>query len=324
MAVFGGYTAGQMSAFGLVLCWLLVAVLAMSAFALRNRAPRVAFGIAMAFLAFLPTSNILGIGNGPYGDYYLDVSSIGLSILFVAVAAWLLSVSGRCAKIAGAFGAVILLVRICAIAESARWAYLWADGERAYKSTIATFPKAYYGYIVYAQMLCDRDDFAGALAHCDAAERLIGADEEKMRYVNIVRAICVMRGEKDAQKALAWLDKCEKGCSRAPYVRSCHFYRGCVAEDLLNDLPFAQREYESAMPAKLGVDDIRTADRLARIYAINGKVPAAIELWREALRVSPGDYSVAWNLSIALRQTGMIDEANRLQERIDAGIRCPQ
>ena len=324
MAVFGGYTAGQMSAFGLVLCWLLVAVLAVSAFALRNRAPRVAFGIAMAFLAFLPTSNILGIGNGPYGDYYLDVTSIGLSILLGAVSARLLSVSGRFARIVGAFGAVLVLVRICAIAESARWAYLWADGERAYKSTIATFPKAYYGYIVYAQMLCDRDDFAGALSYCDDAERLIGSDEEKMRHINIVRAICVMRGEKDAQKALALLDKCENGCSRASLVRSCHFYRGCVAEDLMNDVSFAQREYEAAMPAMLGSEDIRTADRLARLYAINGKVPAAIELWRQALRVSPGDYSVTWNLSIALRQTGAIDEANRLQGRIDGGVRCPQ
>ena len=324
MAVFGGYAAGQVPAFGHFLCWLLVVAVAVSAFALRNRAPRVAFGIAMAFLAFLPTSNILGIGNGPYGDYYLDVTSIGLSILLVAVSARLLSVSGRFARIVGAFGAVLLLVRICAIAESARWAYLWADGERAYKSTIATFPKAYYCYIVYAQMLCDRDDFAGALSYCDDAERLIGSDEEKMRHINIVRAICVMRGEKDAQKALALLDKCENGCSRASLVRSCHFYRGCVAEDLMNDVSFAQREYEAAMPAMLGSEDIRTADRLARLYAINGKVPAAIELWRQALRVSPGDYSVTWNLSIALRQTGAIDEANRLQGRIDGGVRCPQ
>lgn len=320
MAVFGGYTAGQISVVGHIVCWLLVAALAVSAFALRTRAPRVAFGIAMAFLGFLPTSNILGVGNGPYGDYYMDVSSIGLSILLVSVAARLLSVSGRFAKPAGVIGAVVLLVRICAIAESARWAYLWADGERAYKSTIATFPNAYYGYIVYAQMLCDRDDFAGALAHCDEAERLIGADEEQMRHVNIVRAICVMRGEKDAQKALAWLDKCEKGCSRASFVRSCHFYRGCVAEDLLNDLSFAQREYEAALPAKLGGEDIRTADRLARLYAISGKLQAAIELWREALRVSRGDFSVMCNLSIALREIGCKDEAEELRIRAQEDI----
>ena len=88
----------------------------------------------------------------------------------------------------------------------------------------------------------------------------------------------------------------------------------------MGDLALAQREYESAMPAKLGVDGIRTADRLARIYAMNGKVSAAIELWREALRVSPGDFSVMWNLSIALREIGSKEESEGLQMRVQKAM----
>jgi len=272
----------------------------------------------MSFLAFLPTSNITGIGNGPYGDYYMDVASIGLSISLVSAASWLMSATGRFAKAAFALGIALLLLRCGAVAESARWAHLWADGERAYKSTVATFPEAYYGYIVYAQTLCDRNDFSGAAACCDAAERLVAADAEKMSSVDLVRAICTMRGEKDADKSLHLLAKCERGNTSPAFVRSCHFYRGCVAEDLMNDLAFAQREYEAAMPAKLGSDDIRAADRLARLYAISGNVSAAIEVWRAALHVSPNDFGMMWNLSIALREIGEIEAADRIRRRAEA------
>ena len=88
----------------------------------------------------------------------------------------------------------------------------------------------------------------------------------------------------------------------------------------MNDLFFAQREYEAALPAKLGGEDIRTADRLARLYAISGKLQAAIELWREALRVSRGDFSVMCNLSIALREIGCKDEAEELRIRAQEDI----
>ena len=123
-----------------------------------------------------------------------------------------------------------------------------------------------------------------------------------------------MRGEKNAAKALGLIDKCQKDCSSPSIVRLCRFYRGCVAEDLMNDLTFAQREYEAAMPAVMGVDDIRTADRLARLYAVKGDVQKAIDLWSLALRVSPGDFSIMWNLSIALREAGYVEESVRLQD----------
>lgn len=318
MAVFGGYSAGHVSLSEHVFCWCGIAALVSSAFILRRRAPRVGFGIAMALLAFLPTSNILGIGNGPYGDYYMGVASIGLSIVLMEIAAWLLSVYGRFSKFFVALGVGVLSIRAYAVVEAGRWAYLWADGERAYKATIATFPRAYYGYIVYAQMLCDRGDFTEALEYCDIAEQLIGMDEEKLRAINIVRAICAIRGEKNAPKALDLLDKCEKGCHQVSIIRSCRFYRGCVAEDLLNDIDLAKREYEAAIPERPGISDIQAMDRLARIYAIGGDVHKAIELWKKALRVNPGNFSVMWNLSIALHEVGDVDEAVHLQKRAKA------
>lgn len=315
MAVFGGYSAGQVPVLGHIVCWVVVIVLVAAALVLRRRAPVFAFGVALAVLAFLPTSNILGFGNGPYGDYYMDVASIGLSIALVSAVRGLTGVSGRFARPACVLAAALLLARACGVVESARWAYLWADGERAFQATITTFPKAYYGFVVCAQRLCDRNDFAGALAHCDEAERLIGADEERMRTVHMVRAICALRGEQNAEKALAWLAKCERGCSRASIIRACHFYRGCVAEDLQNDLSVARREYEAALPLKIGSEDIRTADRLARILAVTGDTSRAIALWKNALRVSPGDMSVMWNLSVALHEVGDHEEAARLQAR---------
>ena len=78
----------------------------------------------------------------------------------------------------------------------------------------------------------------------------------------------------------------------------------------------AQREYEMAIPVKLGIADIRTLDRLARIVAVRGNVVKAVELWKTALRISPGDFSVMWNLSVALKDIGDVVEATRLQERI--------
>ncbi|MFC1764542.1 hypothetical protein ACFL6U_21050 [Planctomycetota bacterium] len=76
----GTFVWGQtVSVGGVVLCWLLVIWLLVQAFKLRHRYPDVTLGVLWFFVAFLPMSNLIPFKNGPFGDYYLVIPSLGLA-----------------------------------------------------------------------------------------------------------------------------------------------------------------------------------------------------------------------------------------------------
>ena len=105
----------------------------------------------------------------------------------------------------------------------------------------------------------------------------------------------------NADKALLLLDNCLGG--EAIYSEAIvHFCRGCVFEDMKNDLPAAEKEYEKAIRGGVSIDLVPCADRLACILASRGELARAISLWEVAVKVDPSNETVQWNLSVARRK----------------------
>lgn len=301
MTPLGSYNPTEISSLLLAGCWIAVVGLATLAVIFRHRRPMFAFGIAFAFIAFLPVSNILGFGNGPYGDYYMGLPSIGLIVLMIDVCRlrfspkWMLHYAGF------SICSIFVASRCFAIPEAARWAWLWADGARAFESGIEAFPEVYGNRLMLAKVYYENGRVEQAMECCDWLENRLGLESDKMGLVYQLRALHAMNDKHDARAALHFLDSATKVDKIGNGGRSTRFLRGCVYEDLLDDLKSAEVEYRAAIAGKWSIDTPAAADRLARLLALRGDTDEAEALWVKALEYQPENAVIRHNLALLRR-----------------------
>jgi len=299
VAVAGSYRLGEVSQLELLADWAVLAALVLAALLLRRRRPLSGLGLAVALIAFVPTSNLFGLGNGPWGDYYLGLTSLGFSIVLADAVDGLWQNRARCGNWVFAVIALVLGMRLVAVPESARWASVWGSGLQALAETEDTFPKSYTATIMLAQQACDAHCWDLALAYAAKAEAAAGLDSDIAVAADVCRGLVALNGEKNAEKALAYFERCE----RSPHAvgslrRSCRYYRGCVYDDLLNDPQQAEVLYASALPKRLNADAAQAAGRLAALRARRGNLASAYDLLEKAVRILPGDTVLRHNLEI--------------------------
>lgn len=296
MSPTGSYSAGDVSTLVLGGCWVIVLAFGVLSLALRRRNPLLAMGIAFAFIGFLPVSNILGFGNGPYGDYYMGLPSLGLSITIVAVCGCLWSMNGRLRIVGFSLFAILSITRIFAVLEAARWAWLWADGTRAFKSGIQAFPQTFANRQLYARICYESGRLEEVKECCNWLESHLSSDSEQLAIVYDIQALVALNFEHNANVAMECLDNALRVDVKGALCRVTRFYRGCVYEDLLADDKSAEVEYRAAIAGTWTVDTPAAADRLARLLAIQGKLDEAEVLWEKAVRYRPDDASILYNL----------------------------
>ena len=296
MSPAGSYSAGNVSLFVLVGCWLTVLALVSFSLVMRRRIPLVAMGIAISLMGFLPVSNVLGFGNGPYGDYYMGLPSMGLSIMFVAIVELICASGGRLGLVRFTFVVLLLASRIFAIPEAARWAWLWADGARSFASGIEAFPSAFSNRQFYARVCYESGRIDDAIKCCEWLESHLHPESEQLTIVFQIKALIALNVARDPKVAMSNLAAAlrvdKKGVSR----RVTKYYRGCVFEDLLGDEKSAESEYREAISGKWNADTPAAADRLARLLAIRGELDVAETLWAKGARCRPDDDSIRHNL----------------------------
>lgn len=301
MSPFGAYSPGMVSTSLLASCWAVVFGLVVLAFALRRRCPIIAFGIAFALVSFLPVSNVLGFGNGPYGDYYMGLPSVGLATVTVFLCKSALAVRGRARNLGFAIAITLIVSRVFAVGEAARWAWLWADGARACKAGMAAFPSAFWNYIQYAEICYETGRFVEMHECRDKLEVQLGADSEHLVLIYQYCALEAMNIKRNADLAMQNLDKALQVDKKGVWHRNTRFYRGCVFEDLLGDDKSAEAEYRAAVEGKWSVDTPAAADRLARLLAIRGELDEAESLWVRAVKLRPDDPDIQHNLLVLKR-----------------------
>lgn len=318
--VLGSYRWGDVSMWTLAACAVLGCCVLLFAILSRKRWPVLSFCILFALFGFAPVSNVLGSGNGPYGDYYLTLSSIGLAAGCVELAFRSAETKGFLRWPAVAIVIVFGMSRIAAIAESARWARFWNGGMEAYEESCRNFPSFLSNRMAILEKASNDGRYEEALALAREFEKDVPPVSRNMQIVHVVRALHALNVEKDADKALEQLERFGRlatDTSRPKFsVRFYHYYRGCVFEDLQDDETAARAEYETALQGNWGVDLVPCADRLARLKAIHGERGEAISLWEKAARLDPENVAVLWNLATAWRQSGDKAKSDALKRRL--------
>ena len=318
MAVVGYFSPWIANTIELWACWLIpVALLAMALFCIRRR-PIVSFGILVFFVGYLPVSNITGIGNGPYGDYYLAFGGLGLAIAYVEIVRWCIA-SCRCRYLCLAIAVVMIGVRAFAIPESARYAYAWSDDTLAHGNSVKTFPHAINSYFLLLKSMARKNGISsiGDALNDNSLERELDAAHEGKSLFYLLKSLYAGNVKKEYQEAV---DMIERYKEALPFSNRglawYHYYKGCLLEDLGNDLDAAGVEYLKAIEAeKPWRASAVYFDRAARYVAIKGDVHRAIDLWRQALFWDDSIATAHFNISIALEQVGEKDEAMLHRQR---------
>ena len=272
-------------------------VLGVASIVLAQKSRALSFGILLAFIAFGPTSNLLGFGNGPYGDYYMSFASVGLSISLTAIFFGAIDMAKRGSRVPLLIAFMLLGIRVVAVAEAHHWAANWSSEINAFVESMENFPEVFSNKIVVSQWLGDHGKYDEALALGDEVEAVVGAESGQMSVINIVRGLHALNVTKDADYAISCFQKSR--FLRNGKKANRHFYIGCVLEDLKHDLAGAEREYRAAIPLRWDADTVAPANRLARLLAIRGDFKEAVELLERAHQVNPSDMNVLRNLETA-------------------------
>ena len=315
--VLGSYRWGDAAIWTLVACLLFGLAILVLAFVWRRQFPVLSFCILFALLAFAPTSNCLGFGNGPYGDYYLTLPSIGIAAGIVEAATLLLKTTGFWKTPAVAAVALFALSRLAAVPEAAHWASLWANSDSACMVSIQNFPRFFSNKYAIIRPLFRSGQYEEALQLGREIEEQVGPDSPAMGNVYLVRAIHALNVQKDADSAMRFLDLC--GALHVSDIPNelLDYFRGCVYEDILDRTDDAIPFYERSLAeGDWTVELVPCADRLARIKAIRGELGAAIALWERASHLDPSNTVILWNLSQAYRESGNTIRFSEIQNRL--------
>ena len=315
-SVGGSYVWGEVSPAVLAACAVAgVAVLAL-AFFLRKRRPALSFSVLFAVLALAPVCNCLGLGNGPYGDYYLALASVGLAAGSVEIAWWLSEAKGRWRIPAYAAVAALALVRATTVPEVARWAHLWTSNDLAYAEAARNFPDSLQNLCGSIFPLLSEERWEEVFDVGNRIEQKVGPDSPRMAGVYYSRYAHALSVTKDRKTAAEMLDRFAAVTDPDETGKLVLFHRGRICEDLDGDKEAAEDYFTKALDGHWDIGLVACADRLARLKALRGELEEAIALWEKARGISPDNVSVLWNLSIAYRNSGQPEKSAELLEKV--------
>ncbi len=315
-SVGGSYAWGEVSPVILATCAVAgFAVLAL-AWAIRKRRPALSFSVLFAVLALAPVCNCLGFGNGPYGDYYLALASVGLAAGSVEIAWWLAEAKGRWRIPALSAGAAFALVRAAAVPEAARWAHLWTSNDLAYAEGARNFPDSLQNLCGSIFPLLSEERWEDVVSVGNRIEEKVGPDSPRMAGVYYSRYAHALAVTKDRKTATEMLDRFAAVTDPDETANQVLFHKGRIFEVLDQDVETAESYYEKALDGHWDTGLVACADRLARLKALRGERDEAITLWEKARSISPDNVSVLWNLSVAYRDSGQTEKSAELLEKV--------
>ena len=312
-AALGSYFQGEASPLLLRCAWLGAVALAVGCLLLRRRLAMVALGVAWCLVAFLPMSNILAFRNGPYGDYYLTLASMGLALAF----GW--SIGALAAYASQARSVLLVLValsfwRLAAVGESMAWSYAWNDSGALLRRTLETFPGAFSAMNEYARLQFS----AGNHEECQAwTDRALALAPHNRGSFELRALVAERRGNVDL--ARKELDRfMQYGGTNDSWG---WYFQGYLLDERLGDTNGAIRCYEQAVARRVGwsPDVLDSMNALAYFAVQRGDRRTAIALWEQIIQADPGRSPVRQNLVRAYSEAGEKDKARQhwmvLQEK---------
>ena len=311
--ILGSYRWGEVPGWELAICWLLLLSVVFWCLTRIRKHTISKYCLLFFFVGFAPTSNCLGFGNGPFGDYYMSLASIGLSAW---VADQIISATGRTGKgriPALALALVLAITRIWGLAESASWAAAWGNGTEVIAASVRNRPEFFSNKVVLAMSIFGEERYEEALQLCHQAEEFIGPDSRHMANIFALRGEYEMLVNHDDSTALSLFDEMLRVDSSEETKKKRHFHRGKVFEILRKDILSAEQEYELAVT---GNDpNLPAAHRLALVKDRSGRSEEAFAIWERIARIKPDDDSALWHLVMACRKKGDERRASAFESR---------
>ncbi len=315
-SVGGSYVWGEVSPAVLAACAVAGFTVLAFAWMLRERRPALSFSILFAVFALAPVCNCLGFGNGPYGDYYLALASVGLAAGSVEIVWWLAEAKGRWRIPAFSAVAAFALVRAAAVPEAARWAHLWTSDDLAFAEAARNFPDSLQNLCGSIFPLMSEERWEDVLHVGNRIEQKVGPDSPRMAGVYYSRYAHALGVTKDKATAIEMLDGFAKVTDPDETEKLVLFHRGRILEALDGDTEKAEEYYEKALSGHWDVGLVDCANQLARLRALRGERAEAIALWEKARAIAPDNVSVLWNLAIAYRDSGQPEKSAEMLERV--------
>ncbi len=141
---------GKTTSLGILIsAWFIVGGGVVLALRMRKQMPNLSLGVLWFLIALAPMSNLIPFRNGPLGDYYIPLPSIGLAILVVAglrrlIAQWREYEPGTLPRlICTAAVLLVLCWRGAALPEALQWRHNWQRPEKLLFSSMLVRPYAY-------------------------------------------------------------------------------------------------------------------------------------------------------------------------------------
>jgi protein O-GlcNAc transferase len=157
-------------------------------------------------------------------------------------------------------------------------------------------------------VLLDAGEFGAAAEHLDRAILRLGNSPDAA-HPHYLRAK-VYTEQNKVEKAAAQL---KEAVSLRPDFAEAWSDLGQARKTLLDDAG-ALAAFRRAV--ELSPDDAVAQYRLGAEYFHNGKIHDAIEHLNEALRLDPANQSTLYNLQLALREGGQLEQARQVKEKL--------
>ena len=310
----GAYTWGMVPGITLAVCWILLLFVFGWCFLDIRKHSLLKSCVVFFLFGFAPTSNCLGFGNGPYGDYYMALSSVGLATGLVELLSKLFTQTGSWRRFILSTASILAFSRVAAFAVMIDWANTWGDETQLVLKNARCNPEFHSPKLLLALQLFDQKRFDEALDVCKEIESFVGPDSIHMSIVYTIRAISEIAKGDNPQMAFHWVDESRRVSSRLKFSEGTwHFWRGKIYEEELGDINSAEVEYEAALAAT--VPCMAAANQLALIKERNGEHQAALALWERTVRAWPFDETALWHLAMAYRKDGDIAKAECFEKQ---------
>jgi len=286
---------------------------------LRRRWPAVLAAWVYSALMILPISGVVHSGFQLAHDRYSYLSGLGFALVGGAAAAWLVDAArarraGRPVVAAAAGGAVIALV----VLGVGAWqqSRIWTDSETLWRWGVEADARCAVCANNLATVLLNRPSRTPAdLVEAEGlARRAVAVNPAYDSAYTTLGTILVARDDaRDAEQAFREAMRLAPARPAAAANLGALYARARRYEEALPLLraAWAKQPDTQWIRANLGQ---ALRDR-GIVLAGQGRLAEAVELFQEALRVTPEDADVHRNLGLALWQQGRRDEAGPHLER---------
>ena len=256
---------------------------------LRNKQPKLAFGLCLYALALFPMANVLPLKNGPICDYYLFFPSFGLALALAETCRLL-----KRARHRHLFLGMAGLWLVACVVTTALWTPHWKTREALSKRTLEWQPDNYILLAFLAEVSLFAGDMDASKQYLDDAFQW-APEERKYRYfieylnslwlgkskhyqesVDVLESIAEHHRHHDLLVPVHYLNQ-------MAYVYDVYLAAPDKAEACLKEALEAPWDYAFSKPA---------AVRLADIYSRTERTDRAAEVYQLLNTLYPEDASI--------------------------------